>query len=63
MCYGFIRCFETVFVGLVFWENEKKKTFINWRLINSQFADCVGAAYEQEASVNHLHDVITWDIL
>ena len=23
----------------------------------------MGATYEQEASVNHLHDVITWDAL
>ena len=23
--------------------------------------DCVRAAYKQEASVNHLHHVITWD--
>ena len=59
MCNYLIRCFKVSFVGLGFWENEK--IFINWRLINSLFVDCVGATYEQEASVNHLHDVITWD--
>ena len=35
---------------------EKKNILINWRL-----TDCVEATYEQEASVNHFYDVITWD--
>ena len=55
MCYCLIRRFK-VFVGLGFWQNEK--IFTNWRLINSLFVDCVGATYEKEASVNHLHNVI-----
>ena len=44
-----------VFVDFVF--SEMKKS-VNSGLINSLFDDCVGAAYKQEASVNH---VITWD--
>ena len=42
-------------VDLVFSE---KKNICKWRLINLLFNDCVGAAYKQESSVNH---VITWD--
>ena len=41
--------------------SQKRKISVNWRLINSLSDDCVGAAYKQEASVNHLHHVITWD--
>ena len=37
---------------------QKRKISVNWRLTKSLFDDCVGAAYKQEASVNH---VITWD--
>ena len=41
---------------------QKRKISLNWRLNNSMTDDCVRAAYKQEASVNHLHHVITWDI-
>ena len=36
----------------------QKKISVNLRLIKSLLDDCVGAAYKQEASINH---VITWD--
>ena len=36
----------------------EKKNNCMWCLINLLFNDCVGAAYKQESSVNH---VITWD--
>ena len=43
---------------LLTWFSQKRKISVNLRLIKSLFDDCVGAAYKQEASVNH---VITWD--
>ena len=38
--------------------SQKWKKSVNWCLINSLFDDWVGAAYKQEAFVNH---VITWN--
>ena len=38
--------------------SQERKISVNLCLINSLFDDCVGAAYKQEASVDH---VITWD--
>ena len=54
------RCELGVCVDLVFLEKKnicKLAPYTTHCLID----DCVGAAYKQEASVNHLHHVITWD--
>ena len=59
MCYCFFRCFE-VFVGFIV---RNWKIFINWRLINSLFVDCVGATYMNRTLLSIICTMLSRGIL